>query len=236
MEKKDRRMSEGQTINGPDHPSSHQVEPEARISELWKSVLGLPQVGLDDSFFEVGGTSLLAAVLLSRINKAFEKNLPIAAVFECPTVRTMANLLRGGANSVTPSGEPAAVRPCQTISLRRSAGHRHHRHDGALPRRSECGGFLAESGERRRVDHLLRSLGAGSPGSGRGRLRLSRRARFSNKSICSMQLSLASTPKRLSRWIRSIGSFSSARGRFSSGRDTIHPTLANPSASLPVAA
>ncbi len=115
MEKKDRRMSEGRTINGPDHPSSHQVEPEARISELWKSVLGLPQVGLDDSFFEVGGTSLLAAVLLSRINKAFEKNLPIAAVFECPTVRTMANLLRGGANSVTPSGEPAAVRPCQTI-------------------------------------------------------------------------------------------------------------------------
>ncbi len=114
MEKTDRRMSDRQTTSGPDHTPFHQVDPEVRISELWKTVLGLPQVGLDDSFFEVGGTSLLAAVLLSRINQTFEKKLPIAAVFEYPTVRTMANLLRDPARGVSSSGEPETARPAES--------------------------------------------------------------------------------------------------------------------------
>ncbi|HEY4048056.1 MAG TPA: beta-ketoacyl synthase N-terminal-like domain-containing protein, partial [Acidobacteriaceae bacterium] len=67
----------------------------AGVLSLWQSVLGLPQVGLDDNFFEVGGTSLLATVLLSRINRALGRDLPIAFIFESPTVRTMADRLRG---------------------------------------------------------------------------------------------------------------------------------------------
>ncbi|HEV2274303.1 MAG TPA: amino acid adenylation domain-containing protein [Acidobacteriaceae bacterium] len=75
----------------------------AGISRLWREILGLPHVGLDDNFFEAGGTSLLAAVLLDRINQEFGERLPIAAIFEAPTVRAMAGRLR-----TDRKGEPEA--------------------------------------------------------------------------------------------------------------------------------
>jgi hypothetical protein len=67
----------------------------ATVARLWKEVLGLPRVGLDDNFFESGGTSLVATVLISRINRALEAGLPIAAIFEYPTLRSMTSLLQG---------------------------------------------------------------------------------------------------------------------------------------------
>jgi len=68
---------------------------ESTITEIWKSLLGLPEVSIDDNFFEVGGTSLLATILLTRVNKTLGRELPIATVFEHATVRSLANLLRG---------------------------------------------------------------------------------------------------------------------------------------------
>ena len=79
-----------------------------RVSAIWAEILGLPYVGLDDNFFEAGGTSLLAAVLLTRINRAFGRELPIAAIFESPTVRSMADRLRGEARS---SPDPQDFKP-----------------------------------------------------------------------------------------------------------------------------
>jgi len=67
-------------------PTGAGASQEAAVSQLWRTLLGLPengpQIGIDENFFEVGGTSLLATLLLKRINAAFEKNLPIASVFE----------------------------------------------------------------------------------------------------------------------------------------------------------
>jgi amino acid adenylation domain-containing protein len=72
---------------------------EATITGIWKNLLGLPQVSIDDNFFEVGGTSLLATILLTRLNQAFDLTLSIATVFEHTTVRSMASLLRGESTS-----------------------------------------------------------------------------------------------------------------------------------------
>src|SRR5271170_5289357 len=87
-------------------------DPAAIVARLWKEVLGLPRVGLDDNFFESGGTSILATVLLSRINQALfdqtvEAGLPIAAIFEHPTLRAMTSLLQreAQATSNTPSND-----------------------------------------------------------------------------------------------------------------------------------
>ncbi len=79
----------------------------ATVARLWKEVLGLPRVGLDDNFFESGGTSLVATVLISRVNQALEAGLPIAAIFEYPTLRSMTSLLQG--ESTPPSSN--AVEP-----------------------------------------------------------------------------------------------------------------------------
>lgn len=63
---------------------------EARLLELWAEVLGQQQAGLDDHFFDVGGHSLLAVRLFSRIEDEFGTRLRISKLFEAPTVRLLA--------------------------------------------------------------------------------------------------------------------------------------------------
>jgi hypothetical protein len=58
-------------------------EIEATVAAIWKELLGLPQIGINDNFFDVGGTSLLATILLKRLNITFKCGLQIADVFEC---------------------------------------------------------------------------------------------------------------------------------------------------------
>jgi amino acid adenylation domain-containing protein len=53
---------------------------------IFAEVLGVPQVGIDDSFFELGGQSLLAMRLISRIRSALDVDLSIAEFFDAPTV------------------------------------------------------------------------------------------------------------------------------------------------------
>ena len=53
-----------------DQGTPHGVEEtEIKVTALWKETLGLRHVGVDENFFDLGGTSLLALVLLSRINR-----------------------------------------------------------------------------------------------------------------------------------------------------------------------
>jgi amino acid adenylation domain-containing protein len=83
-------LPKSETKHFSDSKSRNGANIEASIAKLWQEVLGLPTVGFDDNFFEMGGTSLIATVLLTKLNWAFNTNLPIASVFEYPTVRAMA--------------------------------------------------------------------------------------------------------------------------------------------------
>ncbi len=69
---------------------------ETRVAELWSEMLGIDRVGLHDSFFELGGTSLLAVQLVARVRALFEAELSVAAVFEGPTVQSLSRLIREG--------------------------------------------------------------------------------------------------------------------------------------------
>jgi amino acid adenylation domain-containing protein len=67
---------------------------EAQIAEVWRAVLGVRSVGLDDGFFEIGGHSLAAIHMLAEVHKRTGKRLPNTILFQSPTIRGMADALR----------------------------------------------------------------------------------------------------------------------------------------------
>ncbi|WP_425144793.1 thioester reductase domain-containing protein [Deinococcus sp.] len=77
---------------------------ERRVLELFREVLGRPDIGLHDDFFLLGGDSLLAAELGVKLSAAFGTELPIALVFGTPTVAGLA-LGVGAARTLTPEPE-----------------------------------------------------------------------------------------------------------------------------------
>jgi len=68
-------------------------EIEQAVADMWKDVLDVVQVGAFDNFFILGGDSLSAARLVTRINEVFQVQLPLSAVFREPTVAGHAGLL-----------------------------------------------------------------------------------------------------------------------------------------------
>ena len=63
---------------------------EESLAEVWAGVLGLEEVGIHDNFLELGGDSLRAGQVISRVISAFRVELPLRSLFEEPTVADMA--------------------------------------------------------------------------------------------------------------------------------------------------
>ena len=74
---------------------------ETDLVQIWETVLGIQPIGVEDRFFDLGGHSLLAVRLLALVEKKFERKLPLAVVFQAPTVSQMAGCLRNE-KAVTP--------------------------------------------------------------------------------------------------------------------------------------
>ncbi|BCY14200.1 non-ribosomal peptide synthetase [Actinoplanes sp. L3-i22] len=98
-------------LPAPQVAAGESVEPttpaEARLCELFADVLGAAQVGVDDSFFDLGGHSLLVTRLVARIRSAFGIDLSVRAVFEAPSVRLLATRLDEGTPAHRTTLEPA---------------------------------------------------------------------------------------------------------------------------------
>ena len=71
-------------------PERPRTEIEMRIANIWKFVLGQPEVRTDQDFFTLGGTSALAAQVVAHMRMEFGTELPLQAFFEAPTVQGLA--------------------------------------------------------------------------------------------------------------------------------------------------
>jgi amino acid adenylation domain-containing protein/non-ribosomal peptide synthase protein (TIGR01720 family) len=66
------------------------TETEEKIAAIWKEAVGIDTIGVDDNFFEVGGDSLIMIEVQWKLQELFGRNVPLAEIFQNPTVRTLA--------------------------------------------------------------------------------------------------------------------------------------------------
>ena len=80
------------------------------VAKIWAEVLGLKHIGIHDNFFHLGGNSLLAVQAIARMGQAFGVELPVAGLFEAPTIALAAEgLPQAPCEGETPETNPAAA-------------------------------------------------------------------------------------------------------------------------------
>jgi acyl carrier protein len=69
------------------------TDAEQKIAVIWKEAIGINAIGVDDNFFEVGGDSLIMIEVQWKLKDVFGRNVPLAQMFQHPTVRSLAAAL-----------------------------------------------------------------------------------------------------------------------------------------------
>ncbi len=82
---------------------------EEILTELWLEVLGRDRIGVCESFFDLGGHSLRATQVMSRVREVLGVDLPVRALFEAPTVALLAARIERARGSVPPAPPIVAV-------------------------------------------------------------------------------------------------------------------------------
>lgn len=113
----DRDFSGSQEAEKPEFVAPRD-EIEIKLATIWEKTLKVQPIGIKDHFFNnLGGSSILAVSLFAQIEKVFQRNLPLAALIQAPTIEQLANVLRqdGTSNSwsslvpIQPLGSKPAI-------------------------------------------------------------------------------------------------------------------------------
>lgn len=91
IDRKNLPTPEFQALQGKHIPP--QTETEKKLAELWRKILNVDEVGIQDNFFEIGGHSLLVAQLAYHIRQLFNYKLSFVQFFSNPTIAVLASLI-----------------------------------------------------------------------------------------------------------------------------------------------
>jgi thioesterase domain-containing protein len=117
----------------PGQPGQPTTETERRLLALWEEAFGIVGLGIDDDYFALGGTSLLAARLFTSIAQTFNVNLPLSTILEAPTVRALSHHLEqpppatlewSTVSALSHDPEQHPTRPSKSIVELKGAGSR----------------------------------------------------------------------------------------------------------------
>ena len=83
--------------HGADRPAGHltlaEDDTERQLASIWRETLGLESIGIDQNYFDLGGDSSLAVRIFAEIEKVFKVKLPLATLYETPTIEQLARVL-----------------------------------------------------------------------------------------------------------------------------------------------
>ncbi|HEV2171010.1 MAG TPA: amino acid adenylation domain-containing protein, partial [Candidatus Binatus sp.] len=106
--------------HSPDQTAEKYLAPrdhiEERLQSVWEEILKVRPIGVRRDFYELGGHSLLAVKLLSRVEREFSVHIPLAAMFQVPTIENLAARIRGDSahdvrNAIVPIQPHGALLP-----------------------------------------------------------------------------------------------------------------------------
>lgn len=69
------------------------TETESAVAKVWEELFGRDRIGVEDSFFDLGGHSLMAVQLSARMSRALRRNIPVKAIVLHPTIAALAEAL-----------------------------------------------------------------------------------------------------------------------------------------------
>jgi amino acid adenylation domain-containing protein len=84
---------------------------EELMTKIWAEALKIDRVGIHDNFFDMGGHSLLAMQVISRINAEFQRTVPLQRFFEAPTITELARVL----SSTSPATAGDIAKPSRLV-------------------------------------------------------------------------------------------------------------------------
>lgn len=93
-----------------------QSEVQEKLYSIWKEVLNHEHFGIYENFFEVGGQSLRATKLITRIYKCFQVDIPLWKVFDHPTIEKLSEYISSLKTSVIENIQPANERSCYPLA------------------------------------------------------------------------------------------------------------------------
>ena len=79
-----------------------QNEIEALLANKWSEILELDQIGIDDTFFDLGGNSLLSIQLIAQLEKELQTKIPVVKFYQYPTVRLLSQFLQHDQTQTSP--------------------------------------------------------------------------------------------------------------------------------------
>ncbi|UCH92667.1 MAG: amino acid adenylation domain-containing protein, partial [Candidatus Aminicenantes bacterium] len=92
-------------------------EIETQLVKIWSEVLNISNdISIDDNFFELGGHSLKATRLISKLNQTFHVNVPLAEVFRIPTIKELAEYIKGCKKEIHIPIEPVETKEYYALS------------------------------------------------------------------------------------------------------------------------
>ena len=102
---------------------------ENQLVNIWETILNVRPIGIHDNYFEMGGQSLQTIALFAQIEKAFQTRIPLATIFQAPTIAELAEVMRQNVetetwSSLVPIAPSGSKRPF--FCVHGGAGHVYH--------------------------------------------------------------------------------------------------------------